>query len=61
MKTMYIRMKVPLPMRYRTDNKTVTLTIKDNVNWHDGKPVTGADLEYAYLVMGSKDVQRCPL
>ncbi|CAK6471812.1 oligopeptide ABC transporter substrate-binding protein [Peribacillus castrilensis] len=37
------------------DHKTVTLTIKDNVNWHDGKPVTGADLEYAYLVMGSKD------
>ncbi|MGE7602154.1 oligopeptide ABC transporter substrate-binding protein [Peribacillus sp. NPDC097675] len=37
------------------DNKTVSLTIKDNVNWHDGKPVTGADLEYAYLVMGSKE------
>ncbi|MBK5445638.1 MULTISPECIES: oligopeptide ABC transporter substrate-binding protein [unclassified Peribacillus] len=37
------------------DNKTVTLTIKDNVNWQDGKPVTGADLEYAYLVLGSKD------
>lgn len=37
------------------DHKTVTLTIKDNVNWQDGKPVTGADLEYAYLVIGSKD------
>ena len=37
------------------DHKTFTLNIKDNVNWHDGKPVTGADLEYAYLVLGSKD------
>ncbi|WP_110929199.1 oligopeptide ABC transporter substrate-binding protein [Bacillus massiliglaciei] len=37
------------------DNKTITLTIKDNVNWQDGKPVTGADLEYAYLVLGSPD------
>ena len=37
------------------DNKTFTLTIKDNVNWQDGKPVTGADLEYAYEVISSKD------
>lgn len=37
------------------DNKTFTLTIKDNVNWQDGKPVTGADLEYAYEVISHKD------
>jgi peptide/nickel transport system substrate-binding protein len=37
------------------DNKTITIQIKDNVNWHDGAPVTGADLEYAYLVIGSPE------
>ena len=37
------------------DNKTVTLTIKDNVKWHDGQPVTGEDLEFAYEVIGHKD------
>ncbi|MGE7183150.1 oligopeptide ABC transporter substrate-binding protein [Peribacillus sp. NPDC006672] len=37
------------------DYKTFTLNIRDNVNWQDGKPVTGADLEYAYLVIASKD------
>lgn len=37
------------------DNKTITLTIKDHVKWHDGAPVTGADLEYAFLVIGNPD------
>ncbi len=34
------------------DNKTITLTIKDNVNWHDGKPVTTSDLLYSYQLLG---------
>ncbi|MFX3645766.1 MAG: oligopeptide ABC transporter substrate-binding protein [Paenibacillus sp.] len=36
------------------DGKTFTLTIRDNVNWHDGKPVTAEDLQFAYEVIGSK-------
>jgi len=36
------------------DNKTITLKIKDNVNWHTGDPVTAEDLEYAFLVIGNK-------
>ena len=26
------------------DNKTITITIGDNVNWHDGEPVKASDL-----------------
>lgn len=37
------------------DKKTMTLTIRDNVNWHDGNPVTGEDLEFAYLTIGHPD------
>jgi len=37
------------------DNKTITVTIKDNVNWSDGKPVTAEDYKYSFLVIGSKD------
>ena len=37
------------------DKKTITLKIQDQVKWHDGLPVTAADLEYAYLVIGNKD------
>ncbi|MGP3608598.1 oligopeptide ABC transporter substrate-binding protein [Anoxybacillus sp. PDR2] len=37
------------------DKKTITIKIKDNVNWHDGEPVKAEDLEYAYLVIGHKD------
>ena len=34
------------------DNKTITLTIRDQVKWQDGNPVTGEDLEFAYLMIG---------
>ncbi|MDQ0063099.1 peptide/nickel transport system substrate-binding protein [Paenibacillus harenae] len=34
------------------DGRTFTFTIRDNVNWHDGKPVTAADWEFAHLVIG---------
>lgn len=34
------------------DHKTITLTIREHVNWHDGNPVTGNDLEFAYLTIG---------
>ncbi|NRD78427.1 oligopeptide ABC transporter substrate-binding protein [Bacillus sp. BRMEA1] len=37
------------------DNKTITVKIKDNVNWSDGKPVTAQDYEYSFLVIGNKD------
>ncbi len=35
------------------DKKTITLKIRDNVNWTNGDPVTAEDLEYAYLVIGN--------
>lgn len=35
------------------DSKKVwTLTIRDNVNWHNGEPVTAEDLELAYKIIG---------
>jgi peptide/nickel transport system substrate-binding protein len=37
------------------DNKTITVKIKDNVNWSDGQPVKAEDYEYSFLVIGSKD------
>ncbi|MDQ0217341.1 oligopeptide ABC transporter substrate-binding protein [Peribacillus cavernae] len=35
------------------DKKTITIKIKENVNWHNGDPVTATDLLYAYEVIGS--------
>ncbi|PFM64313.1 oligopeptide ABC transporter substrate-binding protein [Bacillus cereus] len=35
------------------DKKTITIKIKDNVNWHDGNPVTAEDLEFSYLIIGN--------
>ncbi len=37
------------------DNKTITMTIKDNVNWHDGEPVKASDLLYSYELLGHPD------
>lgn len=39
------------------DDGTVTMTveIRDNVNWHDGEPVTAEDLAFAYEVIGHPD------
>lgn len=37
------------------DGRTFTLKIRDNVNWHDGKPVTAQDLQFAHEVIGHKD------
>ncbi|WP_318616638.1 oligopeptide ABC transporter substrate-binding protein [Sporosarcina sp. YIM B06819] len=34
------------------DNKTITLKIGDNVNWHDGEPVKSTDLLYTYELLG---------
>jgi peptide/nickel transport system substrate-binding protein len=37
------------------DKKTMTIKIRDNVNWHDGAPVTAEDVEYSYKVIAHKD------
>src|SRR5699024_1843848 len=37
------------------DNKVWTITIKDNVNWHDGEPVTAEDVEFSYYVLGDPE------
>lgn len=37
------------------DYKVWTFTIRDNVNWHDGEPVTAEDWAFSYEVIGHKD------
>ncbi len=37
------------------DNKSITITIGDDVNWHDGEPVKASDLLYAYELLGHPD------
>ena len=37
------------------ENKTITITIKDGVKWHDGEPVKASDLLYAYELLGHPD------
>ncbi|GAA0374899.1 oligopeptide ABC transporter substrate-binding protein [Bacillus horti] len=37
------------------DNRIWTFTIRDNVNWHDGEPVTAHDWEFAHYVIADPD------
>lgn len=37
------------------DGRTFTFTIRDNVNWHDGVPVTAEDWEFAHEVIAHPD------
>lgn len=37
------------------DNQSISITIRDGVNWHDGEPVKASDLLYAYELLGHKD------
>lgn len=37
------------------DKKTITIKIRDGVNWHDGEPVKASDLLYAYQLLGHPD------
>lgn len=37
------------------DGKTITLKIRDNVNWHDGEPVKAEDVAFSYEVIGHPD------
>lgn len=39
------------------DKKVWTITIRDNVNWHDGVPVTADDVEYTYYLLGDPDYE----
>ena len=34
------------------DSNSITFTINENLNWHDGEPVTAEDWAYAYEVVG---------
>lgn len=40
---------------YNDDYTVWTFKIRDNVNWHDGKPVTAEDWAYSYEVIGHAD------
>lgn len=37
------------------DEGSMTFTIRDNVNWHDGEPVTAEDWLFSYEVIGHPD------
>ncbi len=37
------------------DGRTFTFEIGDNVNWHDGEPVTAEDWQFAHEVIGNPD------
>lgn len=37
------------------DGKEFTFTIRDDVNWHDGEPVTAEDWAFSYEVIGHPD------
>lgn len=40
---------------FSDDHKVWTFKIGDNVNWHDGKPVTAEDWAFSYEVIGHAD------
>lgn len=40
---------------YSDDYKVWTFTIRDDVNWHDGKPVTAEDWAFSYEIIGHPD------
>jgi len=42
----------PATFEISEDKKSITVKIKDNVNWHDGEPVKADDLLYAYELLG---------
>ncbi|TFB19218.1 oligopeptide ABC transporter substrate-binding protein [Filobacillus milosensis] len=39
------------------EESSITFTIRDNVNWHDGEPVTAEDWKFAYEVISHPDYQ----
>ncbi|SDB87892.1 oligopeptide ABC transporter substrate-binding protein [Shouchella lonarensis] len=45
----------PATIEASEDKKTYTVTIKENVNWHDGEPVKAEDFVFAHEVIGHKD------
>ncbi|WP_156289793.1 oligopeptide ABC transporter substrate-binding protein [Oceanobacillus salinisoli] len=45
----------PATFEFSEDGKEFTFTIRDNVNWHDGEPVTAEDWAFAYEVIGHPD------
>ncbi len=46
------------PADYKVDktNKTVTITLRDNLKWSDGKPVTAQDVLFSLQTLATNDV-----
>ncbi|GAB3063129.1 oligopeptide ABC transporter substrate-binding protein [Salinicoccus sesuvii] len=42
----------PIEFEVNEDDNTVTFTLKDGINWHDGEPLTINDYVYAYEIIG---------
>lgn len=42
-------------MELDQENNTVTITLKDNVLWHDGEQVTAGDVAFAHEIIGNPD------
>ncbi|WP_207695999.1 peptide/nickel transport system substrate-binding protein [Enterococcus sp. DIV0212c] len=45
----------PATLKLDVDNKKATVTLKKDIKWSDGEPVTSDDLLYPYEVIGNKD------
>src|SRR5690625_2275580 len=45
----------PASFEYTDDYKEWTFTIRDDINWHDGEPVTAEDWLLSYEVIGHPD------
>lgn len=47
----------PATFEIDESKKVWTITIRDNVNWHDGEPLKAEDLEFAYEIIGHPDYE----
>jgi len=52
-----IRPELATSWSWSTDNKVLTMKLREGVKWHDGKPFTSADVECTWeTVMGKRDM-----
>ncbi len=40
------------------DGTTITYKLRPNMTWHDGQPVTAADVQYTWQAIMAPDSQR---
>lgn len=45
----------PANLKIDQENSTATITLRDDLKWNDGEPVTADDVIYSYEIIGHKD------